>query len=790
MVMLKSIKEIKNIGVFANFVNGASVRFEKINFIYGLNTYGKTTLADIFESLKSNDSSIIISRKTIPETSFGQKVTLSVKETEVDSEKELLFQNGQWGNNSISPYIEIFGTEFIHKNIFTGLTIERGNKENFTRFILGEQGVLLAEQIGKKKQELGSMKKDLKNKLPHFLHGKNDVEVKSFLALSIDGLIKDDLESEIYEKRISLSNEKERQKEPSKILSLKMPNKLEVPRNMILEVADSLNTLFAEDYLSIKEESVKKLEQHLSMNFSDKDGAENWIKTGLYYCKEQENMNCPFCGQKLRTVGDLIDLYNSYFDVAYNDFFERVSRELNDNVKIIQDVNFNQKSALQTAFSVINQYKDLIKSSRFQLELLSFEEGINSIQEDILNSKKNEFLSLIKVQLLEKIKSPYKKIEQIDFSSLKDSANKYYSVLIVLKEKNEMLMEEINIFRNQYKDLSAIEKTIAELAKAIAILERQKARIESDEACVNYKLLQKNILDFEEEIKKLNNKLQEEQSCYLEKFFDKIDRVFKKLGSKNFKLERETDRGGHLPVYSLKIKFHEKEIPSKQLSTVFSESDRRALALAVFLVKLSLKSDDERSKTIIILDDPVTSFDENRVTHTINLFKQYLTSVSQMFVLTHYPNLIRRFCEITKLNHMSAKFIQLDLGVITSSLVSLDIKQFNGSDYEKMFLKIYNYINRVDKSSIKTDLRPFLENLYLPIVFAKKIKDDNVDCGSLESMIDGIFDNKSIRLKFHQFRTDLNPDSHIITSNNEEDIRSYAEEMMNYLYSLKHEGDA
>ena len=39
----------------------------------------------------------------------------------------------------------------------------------------------------------------------------------------------------------------------------------------------------------------------------------------------------------------------------------------------------------------------------------------------------------------------------------------------------------------------------------------------------------------------------------------------------------------------------------------------------------------------------------------------------------------------------------------------------------------------------------------------------------------------------HEFRTTLNPDSHLFTSNNNEDMRSFALEMMDYLYSLKFE---
>ena len=69
----------------------------------------------------------------------------------------------------------------------------------------------------------------------------------------------------------------------------------------------------------------------------------------------------------------------------------------------------------------------------------------------------------------------------------------------------------------------------------------------------------------------------------------------------------------------------------------------------------------------------------------------------------------------------------------------------------------------------------------------EQISDKNVDCGSLESIIDKIFDDDGIRRKIHEFRIMLNPDSHLFTSNNDEDVRSFALETMDYLYSLKFE---
>ena len=75
---IKRIKEIQNIGAFACFKNGASYGFEKLTFIYGLNTFGKTTLTDVFQSLKENRSEIINIRKTIPEQTESQKVIFSL----------------------------------------------------------------------------------------------------------------------------------------------------------------------------------------------------------------------------------------------------------------------------------------------------------------------------------------------------------------------------------------------------------------------------------------------------------------------------------------------------------------------------------------------------------------------------------------------------------------------------------------------------------------------------------------------------------------------------------------
>ena len=386
-----------------------------------------------------------------------------------------------------------------------------------------------------------------------------------------------------------------------------------------------------------------------------------------------------------------------------------------------------------------------------------------------------------------KNKSPHKKVESADCSDFKVAAKSYRELLGEAEKIIGRIRVRITDFKKPYHDTDAILGKVSLIAQDVEQLQYKKVRIEQDSSCREYRVLREEITKKEKEIDGLEKKLEKDQSEYLENYFDEINSLFGKLGGRNFKLERVTERRGHLPVYSLRVKFRNEEIRNDQLKTVFSDSDRRALALAVFWAKVTLKREAEKASSVIVLDDPVTSFDDNRMTNSINLFKDTLNKVDQMIIMTHYTNFIKRFCEITKKKQIPAKFLEIEQNNTTSFLKESDRDNFVASEYQKAFTKIYDFINRNHSESIKADLRPFLESFYLPTVFAKQISDRNVDCGSLESIIDGIFDDDGIRRKMHEFRTTLNPDSHLFTSNNDEDVRSFALEMMDYLYSLKFE---
>ena len=69
-------------------------------------------------------------------------------------ESSVVFDQSRW-NPSLPEDAQtyVFDTDFIHRNVFTGLTIERKNQENITQFVMGEAGVHNAKDIEDSKVE-------------------------------------------------------------------------------------------------------------------------------------------------------------------------------------------------------------------------------------------------------------------------------------------------------------------------------------------------------------------------------------------------------------------------------------------------------------------------------------------------------------------------------------------------------------------------------------------------------------------------------------------------------------
>jgi wobble nucleotide-excising tRNase len=131
--MLKEIKYIQNIGRFEKAVPIQNSGFGPCTFIFGENGWGKSTLADILRSLTTNNSAIIVGRKTLA-GGPDQKVVLLI------GTEQAVFQDGDW--TGPKPRIAIYDSVFINENVFSGDVISADHLKNQYGLVVGEEALV------------------------------------------------------------------------------------------------------------------------------------------------------------------------------------------------------------------------------------------------------------------------------------------------------------------------------------------------------------------------------------------------------------------------------------------------------------------------------------------------------------------------------------------------------------------------------------------------------------------------------------------------------------------------
>ena len=786
--MIKQIISINNIGSFREFPNGGAIQFEKLTFIYGLNTRGKSTLTDILTSLKENEPSLIVSRKSIPTVATNQSVRISIKPLGSTNQVDCIFANNAWSQVHSNNDLHIFSSDFIYKNLFTGLSIERQNKENFTRFILGQQGVQLASQIAEDKRILRQKKSNITNLLPPYLKERLQQDYAPFLSTDPNSVDIEDTRQHLSQLEQRLRQAQQRLLRPTEILSIEDVSQFNDTTPNVQEFVNQTNDLLDRSFNEISSAVISELQSHIQNNFEIIENSEQWIKEGLD-TRKSDSENCSFCGQSLETAAELINAYHSYFNEAYRSYISDISNSIESLRRQWRVLNFNSLNAVTAKQALFLQYAQLINTDAFTALVTRLNELIELTNETSLNEESGEFSQQVNQAFDKKERKPHEIVQAIDFSSFLRNHDNYQRNLSEISEIIDRIREAIRLFKEPYRDLTQVRTIISELQSDVETKKRAIARVEQNDACLSYLSEQQEITKIEGRITANEQELSENQNQYLDRFYTRIDFHFKQLGGENFTLERGTENRGHQPVYFLKVKFKGVEINDSNIAKVFSESDKRALALSLFWAKMDFLTPEQKQNAIIVLDDPVTSFDDNRILKSITLIKDTLREMRQVIVLTHYSHFIRNFIERGMNDDFTISFIEISQNNTSSSLRRIESNLFTETTYDKVFTRIQSFINRESEVDIRADLRPFLESLYLPHFYIKEFKfytESNTPFGTLNEKINAIFLDESVKAKFHEFRTMLNPDSHLFTSSNEEDVRSFAKEMMEYLYNFSH----
>lgn len=581
--MLQKITKIQGFGVLDNFKAEHVVKpFNTYNLIYGWNGSGKTTLARLFRCLETKSNHI----------------EYNDAEFSIDLRDHEKIESKNYYHNLD---IRVFNQDFIAENLnlFDAQTkpiIFISKEKVAEKKALDKQKTDLEE----KQKTIARIEKDkdaLDKKVDDF-HKNAGKAIKDFLLgtvyanVTYNKTTSSDIWKDLLTKEEPISNfvlseaELNTQKNYTLLNSKKDEIALTVfPANIAIdifsEIEKEVNRLLGTNISS------KVLER-----LKDNSDIGEWVSSGLEIHKLHESISCEFCGEPLKKerIEALEGHYSKEYSLLINSISELVAKlEKGIRAEMVNENHLlyeNLRPLYNTAISDINN------------RLVLVNDKINDWIKRLSEKKRNPFSIITEVVSDESFFS--------DFNTALDKLKK------IIEEHNKISLSHKELAEEAKKKIeyhficqSAVKEKLQDTEKTI-----DGTNIKKDAEVAAATLLIDGIKKLEDELKSDTLAIEEINSS-LHKF----------LGRSDITLERQEEGG-----YQLK----RRDITARNLS----EGEQTAISLIYFFSKIQ-ENDADIANQIIILDDPISSFDSNHLFNASSLIKKISTGSKQLFVLTH-----------------------------------------------------------------------------------------------------------------------------------------------------------
>lgn len=574
--------ELKNVVPYSN---GLIIdNLHKINYIYGANASGKTTLSHFLEQTddeKYTDCSI--------EWENGIKVETNVYNR--------YFRENNFGKSSIP-------------GVFT----------------LGQATKEEKETINRKNEELEEIKRNgiQKNATKKTLQDKKDTAISEFreniwkiiykkhedvFSVAFDGFkgSKENFRKKLCDEFCSNKSELKSYdvlKTKAEVVFKKSPITYEKIQPIEFDgvIAIENNSIWQKKVIGKSDVEISKLINRL--NISD------WVHEGVKHL-EKDSRVCPFC-QKETIDDDFRIQIENFFDESFvtdtttiKSLSDRYSLEINNIIKLLETIGTRERQIAETKLNMelFSAYTNTLKSQ--------FESN-------------NELIS-------SKIKEPSRSIElksskeQLDkIAELINQANqeieKHNNLVSNIGNEKEQLKQEIwKYLAEENKGLiQAFNKEDSGLQRGIDNLEKQR-----QELLEKYKTL-------DSEIKELNKKVTSVQPAV-----DEINKLLEAYGFKNFKI---------VPTKEDANQYQIERKNGDNAQATLSEGEATFITLLYFLqfIKGGISPEKVNEKRVVVIDDPISSLDSNVLFVVSSLIKEIVKdirkddgNIQQIIVLTH-----------------------------------------------------------------------------------------------------------------------------------------------------------
>lgn len=685
--MITSIEKIKDFGIYKNYHKDNTIEnFTKYNLIYGWNGSGKSTLSKLF-CLLQNDS----------------------KPSEFKNcQYEILLDNG----NKITQdtqyndlLVSVFNSSFISENIDWNDTVKSIlliSEEKIDEQKRLREYSLKRDEIVKGKQEIEKTAKELDKDIKSFLSNTakyikehfqiidtmdkyylnyNKTRLEKFIELHSNELLQD--ESILSQEKLIKVTKSIKPETKEKIdliyknLDIKKLNEAEKRIKSIVET-------------KILTQTIQKLKNDKIIS--------NWVEQGLEIHAHSTSKKCEFCGQTIPP--SRIDDLEKHFNNEYQEFKQKLI-SARDWVKQQVFVDYNDSKIF---FSLYEEYQDSYKQSKSILDSKTF--SINKIYENWL-----EILD-------KKIQNPFESIPLQDFIIIDED---------IIEQYNEQIsvINELIIFHNNkcdnYQTETKQQKFLLEVhytSNAIKDFEyftKVNKFIELNEEAVKQ---QKEIKKIDDKIYSIEKELSNEILGAEE--FNKQLQMF--IGHNEISLIFDKDKKGYKIIRT----------KTNRIAKNLSEGEKTALAFVYFVTKLKENGKDIGNQ-IIVIDDPISSFDSNNLFSAYSFLKAHCQEAKQLFILTHnfvFFKLLRDWLlGKNKKDKIKSRCYSIESIVVGDERASYinnakdTLTKYN-SEYHYLFHKVYSFKKNdeltLDEAFLVSNLSRKLLEGFLSFKFPKK----------------------------------------------------------------------
>lgn len=672
--MIKSI-DIDNFGILKDFNWNSAIssdyKFKKLNIIYGRNYSGKTTLSRLFRSIENK---ILHNDYDSPDFAFTLEDGSKVNQ-----------------DNLIDNNIDIcvYNTDFVKDNL-NWLHNEDGTIKPFA--ILGEINIEVEKKIQEFNDKLGDspdevekegyrkgLYSELKAKEKEFGVIKNDYKTKKD---SIEKKLKDkannDIKTNPLYKDVNYTVPKiKRDIETIKTqIVIKLTDEdIEQHKKLIKEETKRDVTELPEkkpNFVKYYNETKELLDRQIKPSDTIQDLIndsllQEWVRQGRSLHENKRN-TCAFCGNSIDDkLWDKLDKhFNKESEILRKEILNKIEELKKAKNGLDNFIKFNEKDFYS---QLENDVKKLL--DKWKILKAQYSENIGMLIQLLEKREKNIFQEL-QIENIEDISDEILKF----FQDINILIKEHNSKTKTLSDDQEKAIKELRL-NEVRKFIEAIDydKKIKELNK----IEDNKSKAEEERSKISLK-----IDEYIEEIRKLETQLNDESKGaelineYLEKFF----------GYNGFKLVAIEDDSG------ARYKIQRNGIDAKNLS----EGECSLVSFCYFIARIKDKLNDSSRQTILYIDDPISSLDNNHIFFVFSLIESMITKekkYKQLFISTHNLDFLKYIKRLT------AKKEDLEYFIIeveqkqndkrsTMKLMPSHLKEFI-TEFNYLFSEIYKF---------------------------------------------------------------------------------------------------